>query len=1126
LTKDGTVVMGSEVGTLPIAPEDIERKGRLEPGRTFYIDLEEGRIIEDEELKDSYIRKHPYKTWVDSQRVTMKDLPAAQAEVVANPEARLRLQQAFGYTLEEVRFLISAMVDTGQEATGSMGDDSALAALSDHPRPLFHYFKQLFAQVTNPAIDSILERPVMSLTTLLGNSYNLLVENEAHARKLRLEHPVITDEQLARIRAIDAEGFSVSTVPMLFKVTDAGDGLRAAVAKVCAEVEASIDAGANIVVLSDRGVSPDLAPIPSLLAMGAVHHHLIREGKRTRCGIILETGEAREVGNFALLIGYGANAVNPYLAFETVSDIVEDGAFISDGITQEKAVENYIYAVDKGLLKIFAKMGISTLASYQGAQIYEAVGLDKEVIDLAFSGTHSRISGIGIDIVAKEAGMRHAKAFPGTDFEYPELDAGGLYQWRSRGERHTFNPESVAKLQQAVREDKWESYEAFRDAADSSVQALSTLRGLLDFNFADEPIPIEEVEPAADIVKRFRTGAMSYGSISAEAHETLAIAMNRLGGKSNTGEGGEDPSRFTPDANGDLRRSSIKQVASGRFGVTSNYLVNADEMQIKISQGAKPGEGGQLPGHKVDRTIAATRHSTPGVDLISPPPHHDIYSIEDLAQLIHDLKNANRFGDVSVKLVSESGVGTIAAGVAKGKSDHVLISGHDGGTGASPQTSIKYAGVPWEIGLAETQQTLVKNDLRGRIRVEVDGGFKTGRDVVLGALLGADAYGFATAPLVAMGCIMMRVCHLNTCPVGIATQDKELRKRFQGKPEHVERYLIYVAEDARQIMAKLGFRTVDEMVGQVDRIKMVGDISHWKAKGIDLTDLLVRPDVPHDIRHTGRQDHGLELALDNKLLELCAPALERGEPVEVNLPIENINRTVGTILGSDVTRKYGAEGLPEDTIQLNFKGSAGQSLGAWLPSGITINVSGDANDYVGKGLSGGKIIVRVPEEATYLPGENIIAGNVLLYGATGGEAYFQGVVGERFCVRNSGAETVVEGVGDHGCEYMTGGKAVIIGATGANFAAGMSGGIAYVLDESRDFTSKVNNQAVDFDPLDAADVDYLQRMLRKHFQYTRSTKADEILRKWDKYAPLFVKLVPQDYKRALAELATAEDSNG
>jgi glutamate synthase domain-containing protein 2/glutamate synthase domain-containing protein 3 len=1126
VTKDGTVVMGSEVGTLPVDPADVVRKGRLEPGRTFYLDLEEGRIIEDEELKDSYIRRHPYRTWVEKQRVTLDDLPDVAADAPPNPEARLQLQQAFGYTLEDIRLLIAAKIDNGQEATGSMGDDAALAALSDRPRPLFHYFKQLFAQVTNPAIDSILERPVMSLHSLLGSERNLLEETEEHARLLHLTQPVMTDDDLARIRAIDADGFAVATVPILFKAAEAGEGMRAAVAKMCAEASEAIAGGANIIVISDRGVSPELAPIPSLLAMGALHHHLISAGTRKKCGIVVETGEAREVAHFALLVGYGANAINPYLAFETVADMVEEGTYTSEGLTQEKAVENFVYAVGKGLLKIFAKMGISTLASYQGAQIYEAVGLSDEVVDLAFSGTHSRIQGVGLDVIAREACMRHEQGFPGTQFEYPELDAGGLYQWRPRGERHTFNPESVAKLQDAVRTGNEESYGAFRDTADADTERLCTLRGLLKFKFAEEPIPLGEVEPASEIVKRFRTGAMSYGSISAEAHETLAIAMNRLGGKSNTGEGGEDPKRFTPDENGDSRRSSIKQVASGRFGVTSHYLVNSDEMQIKISPGAKPGEGGQLPGHKVDAAIAATRHSTPGVGLVSPPPHHDIYSIEDLAQLIHDLKNANRHGDVSVKLVSETGVGTIAAGVSKGKSDHVLISGHDGGTGASPQTSIKYAGVPWEIGLSETQQTLVKNDLRGRIRVEVDGGLKTGRDVVIGALLGADAFGFATAPLVAMGCLLMRVCHLNTCPVGIATQRKDLRERFAGKAEHVERYLLFVAEDARRIMAQLGFRTVDEMIGRADRLEPNSTVNHWKAKGIDLSDLLVRPDVPHDIHHTGKQDHGLDQALDMKLLELAAPALERGEAVEVNLPIENINRTVGTILGSEVSRKYGAKGLPEDTIRLNFTGSAGQSVGAWAPRGITITVDGDANDYVGKGLSGGKLVVRVPEGAPYAPGTNIIAGNVLLYGATGGEAYFHGVVGERFCVRNSGALTVVEGVGDHGCEYMTGGRVVIIGPTGLNFAAGMSGGVAYVLDVDGDFRSKVQNTEVDFDPLGDKDVELIQRLLRRHFQYTRSEKADDVLRKWEKFAPMFVKVMPRDYKRALAELAKAEGGNG
>ncbi|MBW2420738.1 MAG: glutamate synthase large subunit [Deltaproteobacteria bacterium] len=1127
LTDDGTVVMGSEVGTLDIDPKSIIRKGRLEPGRTFYVDLEQERIIEDEELKDAYIHRHPYRTWVETRRVTLEDLAPVEPLHQPNPEQRFALQKAFGYTLEDIRFLLAPMVQDGQEATGSMGDDATLACLSDRPRPLFEYFKQLFAQVTNPAIDSILERPVMSLDSLLGNEGNLLDETEAHAELLRLKHPVISDEQLARIRGIDRSGFRSETLPMLFKSADGGDGLRAAIETLCDRAAEAVASGVNLLVISDRGVSPDLAPIPSLLATGAVHHRLIRDGSRKSCGLIVETGEAREVAHYALLTGYGASAINPYLVLETIGDIVEEAIFTSPDLDYASAVDNYIYAVDKGLLKIFAKMGISTLASYQGAQIFEVVGLAEEVVDLAFRGTHSKVAGVGLDVIAREAVMRHETAFPGSEYEYGELDPGGLYQWRQRGERHSFNPESVSKLQHAVRNESQQSYEEFAAAANSGAEQLMTLRGLLRFEWADEPVPLEEVEPASEIVKRFRTGAMSYGSISAEAHETLAIAMNRLGGKSNTGEGGEDPRRFTPDPSGDLRRSSIKQVASGRFGVTSHYLVNSDEMQIKIAQGAKPGEGGQLPGYKVDKVIASTRHSTPGVGLVSPPPHHDIYSIEDLAQLIHDLKNANRYGNVSVKLVSETGVGTIAAGVSKGKSDHVLISGHDGGTGASPLTSIKYAGLPWEIGLAETQQTLVKNDLRGRIQVEVDGGLKTGRDVVIGALLGADAYGFATAPLVAMGCILMRVCHKNTCPVGIATQRKELRERFDGQPEHVVRYLIYVAEDMRRIMAKLGFRAVEEMVGRTDRLGMDDAVDHWKAKDVDLADLLVRPEVSHDIRHTGSQEHGLEVSLDlRELLQRCSAALEREEAVEVNLPIENINRTVGTILGSEVSRKYGAAGLAEDTIKLNFTGSAGQSLGAFLPRGITITVDGDANDYVGKGLSGGKVIVRVPEGSKFAPGDNIIAGNVLLYGATGGEAYFHGLVGERFCVRNSGAHTVAEGVGDHGCEYMTGGRAVIIGPTGRNFAAGMSGGIAYVLDEVGDFTSKVSNPAVDFDPLDGEDIELIQRLLRRHREHTGSEKADDLLRKWDKFAPKFVKVMPRDYKRALAELAKEASGNG
>jgi len=1120
LTKDGLLVMGSEVGTLEIDPANVERKGRLEPGRIFYADLEEGRIIEDAELKDRYISRHPYQTWVETNTIELADLACVDVSHRPDPEIRLALQQSFGYTLEDMRFLLAPMAVNGKEALGSMGEDAALACLSDRSRLLFHYFKQNFAQVTNPAIDSIRERPVMTLDSTLGEEQNLLIETPGHARLLRLHRPVLREAELEQIRQIDKPGFKAVTLSMLYKTADAGDGLRSAIGQLCREASQAIAAGANILILSDRGVGPELAPIPSLLATGAVHHHLIRESSRTRCGLIVETGEAREVAHFALLIGYGAAAINPYLALETVGDLVEDGAYTPSDLDAAAAVENYLKAIDLGLLKIFAKMGISTLQSYRGAQIFEAVGLDPEIVKLAFDGTHSRVAGVGLDVIAREVEMRHARGFPEDEYEYPELDPGGLYQWRLRGEQHSFNPESVSKLQHAVREESWKSFEQYARAADDDALRMRTLRGLLEFKFDRPAVPIEEVEEVSEIVTRFCTGAMSYGSISAEAHETLAIAMNRLGGKSNTGEGGEDPKRWTPDQNGDSRRSAIKQVASGRFGVTSAYLVNSDEMQIKIAQGAKPGEGGELPGHKVDQIIAATRYSTPGVGLTSPPPHHDIYSIEDLSQLIHDLKNANRRANVSVKLVSETGVGTIASGVSKGKADGVLISGHDGGTGASALTSIKNAGCPWEIGLAETQQTLVVNDLRGRIKVQVDGGLKTGRDVVIGALFGADEFGFATAPLVSLGCILMRVCHLNTCPVGIATQNEALRARFAGQPEHVTRFFFFVAKQVRELMAKLGYRTMDAMIGQVDRLEMRKSINHWKASGLDFSDLLFKPDVPHDQRHTGKQDHGLERALDMRLLDLAEPALERGEKVRIELPIENTNRTVGTILGSEVSRRYGLEALPDGTIEIELKGSAGQSLAAWLPKGITIRVEGDANDYVGKGLSGGRVIVRVPPSATFEPTENIIAGNVLLYGATGGEAFFQGLVGERFCVRNSGAEAVVEGVGDHGCEYMTGGRALILGATGRNFAAGMSGGIAYVLDEEGEFPDRLNPLAVvDLEPLGPDDVRYVQSALRKHFEYTRSGRADDILRKWDTYAPKFVKVFPREYKAALAAMA-------
>ena len=1130
VTKDGFVVMASEVGVADIAPENVLVKERLHPGKIFAIDLEAGRIMGDEEIKNRYVERRPYREWVEGNRLVLSELPAGRVPAdKTNPEQRFPLQQAFGYTLEDRKLLLAPMAVQGKWPIGSMGDDAALACLSDKPQMLYRYFKQRFAQVSNPAMDSINERPVMALYSTLGSEGNLLHEQESHARMVRVEHPVIRDSELEALEEIDEPGFESRKLACLFKVSDGGAGLRAALDQLCAEAEAAVRAGVNILILSDRGVSPDLAPIPMLLATGAVHHHLVREALRTRCGIVCETGEAREVAHMALLIGYGAGAINPYLAFQTLEELVSEGSFTPEGLDVETAISNYIKACDKGLLKTFAKMGISTLQSYRGAQIFEAIGLDRDLVDRCFRGTASRVSGVGYEVIATEAAMRHARAFPGEDFQYPELDAGGLYQWRARGERHTFNPDTVSQLQIALRRGSYEDYKRFSAAADGSAEAACTLRGLFRFREGERPpVPVEEVEPASEIVKRFCTGAMSYGSISIEAHQTLAIAMNRLGGKSNTGEGGEDPDRFTPDANGDLRRSAIKQVASGRFGVTSWYLVNADEMQIKIAQGAKPGEGGELPGHKVNETIAQVRHSTPGVGLISPPPHHDIYSIEDLAQLIYDLKNANRYARVSVKLVSVTGVGTIAAGVSKGKADGVLISGTDGGTGASPQASIKYAGMPWEIGLAETQQTLVLNDLRGRIRVQTDGGLKTGRDVVIAALLGADEFGFATAPLVAMGCILMRVCHLNTCPVGIATQDPVLRERFAGTPDSVVQYLLWVAEEAREWMAGLGFRGMNEMIGHVEMLDVAAAESHWKQRGLDFSDLFHRPDVPHAIRQCESQGLAdeLEKVMDQKLLRMAAPALQRGEQVEIDLPIMNTDRTVGTILGSEVSLKYGPEGLPDDTIRIRLRGSAGQSLAAFCTRGLTFEVEGDTNDYAGKGMCGAKLIVRVPPGSSFDPAQNIIGGNVLLYGATGGEAYFQGLVGERFCVRNSGADAVAEGVGDHGCEYMTGGHAVILGPTGRNFGAGMSGGIAFVLDEEGDFDGRVNHETVDLDPLGDEDIELVQRMIRRHFQYTRSEGADRILRKWDAYAPKFVKVFPKDYKRALSDRIAAESGNG
>ncbi len=1099
VTRDGLVVMASEVGVVEIAPENVLLKERLHPGKIFCVDLEAGRILDDAEIKARYVSRRPYREWVETRRVLLDELPRAEVPSGhGNPELRFQLQQVFGYTSEDLKLLLAPMAAQGKWAIGSMGEDAALACLSDRPRMLYHYFKQLFAQVTNPAMDSINEGTVMSLYSTLGAEKNLLEETPEHARILRASRPILTDEELERIRAISLPGFQARTLAALFKVADLGEGLVAALDGVCREAEQAVRAGVNLLILSDRGVTPELAPIPMLLATGAVHHHLVREGLRTQCGIVCETGEARDVAQFVQLIGYGAGAINPYLAFETVEELVADGSFVPEEVGAPKAIRSYLKACDKGILKTMAKMGISTLQSYRGAQIFEAVGLERGLVERCFTGTATRVSGVGYDVLSKQVALRHERAFPEDRFTYPELDPGGLYPWRRRGERHTFNPDTVAKLQYAVRqsdgERAWATFKEFSKAADHDAERLCTLRGLLRFRWPETPIPLDEVEPAVEIVRRFCTGAMSYGSISLDAHETIAIAMNRIGGKSNTGEGGEDPRRFTPDANGDLRRSAIKQVASGRFGVTSWYLVNADELQIKIAQGAKPGEGGELPGHKVDQTIAKTRHSTPGVGLISPPPHHDIYSIEDLAQLIYDLKNANRRARVSVKLVAETGVGTIAAGVAMGKADGVLISGHVGGTGASPLASIKHAGLPWEIGLAETQQTLVLNDLRGRIRVQTDGGLKTGRDVAIAALLGADEFGFSTAPLVALGCILMRVCHLNTCPVGIATQNPELRKRFAGQPEHVVQYLFFIAEEVREIMAKLGFRQLDDMIGRTDLLDWDRANRHWKAKGLDFSELLFRPDVPFAIRHREAQQHGLDQVLDVKLLEMARPALERGEKVELHLPIRNTDRTVGTILGSELSRKLGEAGLPEDSITIHFTGSAGQSFGAFVPRGMTLWVHGDTNDSCGKGLSGGKIVVKVPEGATYDPAQNIITGNVVLYGATAGEAYFQGVAGERFCVRNSGAQAVVEGVGDHGCEYMTGGRVVILGPTGRNFGAGMSGGFAYVLDLDGSFASRVNAERIDLERLTAEDEEILQRMVRRHYEYTRSERAEEVLR--------------------------------
>ncbi len=1123
VTKDDLVVMASEVGVLDIPAEDILVKERLHPGRILLVDTAKGRIVTDEELKGELAAAHPYQAWLDSHLVDIDDLPAAPADHPAH-ETVFKRQQAFGYTQEDLRLLIAPMAQHGEEPIGSMGTDTALAVLSDKPRLLFDYFQQLFAQVTNPPLDAIREELVTSMGSTIGPERNLLEPQPESCQQINLKYPIISNEHVAKLRHLPpGSPFRSTTLPMLFDVARNGAGLEEAMAALCARASAALASGVNILILSDRGVGPLQAPIPSLMATAGVHHHLVREGTRTRCALVVECGDAREVHHVSLLLGYGAGVVNPYLAFETIEDMRAQGML--PGLSYDTAVAHYIKALNKGILKVMSKMGISTLQSYCGAQIFEAVGLRQDFVDRFFTHTTSRLGGIGLETVAEEVSRRHERAFGKRLPMAPaELAVGGDYQWRRDGEYHLFNPETVQKLQHATRSGQYAIFKEYSRAVDVQNTHRATLRGLFRLKPIGPPVRLDEVEPVEAIVKRFATGAMSYGSISQEAHETLAVAMNRLGGRSNTGEGGEDAERFMPLPNGDSKRSAIKQVASGRFGVTSEYLVNADELQIKMAQGAKPGEGGQLPGHKVYPWIAKTRHSTAGVGLISPPPHHDIYSIEDLAQLIFDLKNSNPRARISVKLVAEGGVGTVAAGVAKAHSDVVLISGHDGGTGASPLTSLKHAGLPWELGLAETQQVLVLNKLRDRITVQVDGQMKTGRDVVIGALLGAEEYGFATAPLVVMGCIMMRVCHLNTCPVGIATQDPELRKRFTGTPEFVENFFRFIAEEVRELMAQLGFRRVDEMIGRADCLDVTPAVDHWKAKGLDLAPLFHVPALPSTVarRKVREQDHGLDEALDNDLIRAAMPALEHRTPVSLTAYIRNADRTVGTMLGYEVTRRHGGLGLADDTISITFRGSAGQSFGAFLPRGLTLMLVGDANDGFGKGLSGGRLLVSPPPLSTFKSEENIIIGNVGFYGATGGEGYVRGVAGERFCVRNSGATVVVEGVGDHGCEYMTGGRVVVLGRTGRNFAAGMSGGIAYVLDEQGVFERRCNREMVDLEPLvDAEDADFVQVAIMKHVTYTGSRYAEQLLADWGRLQSRLVKVMPREYKRALAAEAAA-----
>ena len=1123
VTDDGLVVLASEVGVLDFPPEKIIRKGRLQPGKMFLVDIQEGRIIEDDEIKQSLATAAPYSKWLSAGLVRLSDLPARE-HIVYPHSSVVRRQRAFGYTEEEIRMIITPMAKNGAEPLGSMGTDTPIAALSTKPRLLFDYFAQLFAQVTNPPLDAIREELVTSLGASIGPEHNLLDPGPDSCKQISLQFPVIDNDELAKIINVnvdgDQPGFVCHVVRGLFKTAGGGKSLVARINEIRAEISKAISEGARIIVLSDRDGDAENAPIPSLLLTAAVHHHLIREKTRTQVGLVVESGEVREVHHVALLIGFGAAAINPYLAMESAEDLVRQG--VITGITPEKAVRNLIKSLGKGVLKVMSKMGVSTIASYTGAQIFEAIGLSKEVVDEYFVGVTSRLGGVGIDVIAQETIKRHHIAYP-PGGEIPgakKLQIGGEYQWRREGEPHLFDPETVFTLQHATRSKRFDVFKRYTERVDNQSRRLMTLRGLFDFKKdMRKPIPIEEVEPISEILKRFATGAMSLGSISQEAHETLAIAMNRIGGKSNTGEGGEDPARNIPDSNGDLRRSAIKQVASGRFGVTSEYLVNADDIQIKMAQGAKPGEGGQLPGNKVYPWIAKIRYSTPGVGLISPPPHHDIYSIEDLAQLIHDLKNANNSARVHVKLVAEVGVGTVAAGVSKAHADVVLISGHDGGTGASPLTSLKHAGAPWELGLAETQQTLMLNGLRDRIVVQVDGQMKTGRDVLIAALLGAEEFGFATAPLVVSGCVMMRVCHLDTCPVGVASQNPELRKKFTGKPEFVETFFEYIAEEVRQLLAELGFKKLEDAIGQVELLDTKSAIDHWKANGLDLSPLLIAPKDNSPRRNLTKQDHGLVNALDNELIKLSADALNKATPVRLEMPVRNVNRTVGTMLGAEITRKYGGAGLPADTIDITFHGSAGQSFGAFVPSGLTLRLYGDSNDYVGKGLSGGRVIIRPDEKAKFSSSANVIAGNVIGYGATSGEIMIAGVVGERFCVRNSGATAIVEGVGDHGCEYMTGGTVLVLGNTGRNFAAGMSGGRAFVLDLD---VRLVNTEMVDILALPGDQEEIIKSHISKFYAETGSKIAGELIKDWQSAKKRISMVMPRDYARVLDVMAKAQ----